>query len=94
MGARSTTRGPGLGLRRPRRAPVLLLHADDRAGAGRCLPARVTVSVIIVNWNAGPALDACLASLATGGVAALEVVLVDSASIRCSGAGVRGCGGS
>ena len=40
----------------------------------------MTVSVIIVNWNAGPALDACLASLAAGGVAAPEVVLVDNAS--------------
>jgi len=40
----------------------------------------VTVSVIIVNWNAGAALDACLASLAAGGVAEPDVVLVDNAS--------------
>src|SRR2546427_7908769 len=43
-------------------------------------PLRVTVSVIIVNWNAGQALDACLASLAAGGVSEPEVVLVDNAS--------------
>src|SRR5213083_1290651 len=66
-------------LRRPRCAPVLLLDGD-RAGAGRRSPARVTVSVIIVNWNAGQALDACLASLAAGGVAEAEVILVDNAS--------------
>src|SRR5438094_4278998 len=66
-------------LRRPRCAPVLLLDGD-RAGAGRRLPARVTVSVIIVNWNAGQALEACLESLAAGGVPAPEVVLVDNAS--------------
>src|SRR5438876_691269 len=66
-------------LRRPRCAPVLLLDGD-RAGAGRRSPARVTVSVIIVNWNAGQALAACLASLAAGGVPAPEVVLVDNAS--------------
>src|SRR5437763_1738865 len=66
-------------LRRPRCAPVLLLDGD-RAGAGRPSPARVTVSVIIVNWTAGQALEACLASLAAGGVPAPEVVLVDNAS--------------
>src|SRR5881296_998779 len=66
-------------LRRPRCAPVLLLDGD-RAGAGRRSPARVTVSVIIVNWNAGQALEACLASLAAGGVPAPEMVLVDNAS--------------
>src|SRR5439155_878727 len=55
-------------LRRPRRAPVLLLHGD-RASARRRSPARVTVSVIIVNWNAGAALDAFLASLAARGAA-------------------------
>src|SRR2546430_6317143 len=66
-------------LRRPRCAPVLLLDGD-RAGAGRRSPARVTVSVIIVNWNAGQALEACLASLAAGGVPAPEVVLLDNAS--------------
>src|SRR5881628_1080387 len=46
-------------------------------GAARPL---VTVSVIIVNWNAGQDLDACLASLAAGGGPAPEMVLVDNAS--------------
>lgn len=40
----------------------------------------MTVSVIIVNWNAGQAVDACLASLAASGVAEPDVVLVDNAS--------------
>ena len=40
----------------------------------------MTVSVIIVNWNAGQDLDACLASLAAGGGPAPEMVLVDNAS--------------
>src|SRR2546427_4504112 len=66
-------------LRRPRPAPALLLDGE-RAGAGGPPPARVTVAVIIVNWNAGQALDACLASLAAGGVPAPEMVLVDNAS--------------
>ena len=40
-----------------------------------------TLSVIIVNWNAGRALDDCLASLfASKPVGALEVLLVDNAS--------------
>jgi hypothetical protein len=40
-----------------------------------------TLSVIIVNWNAGRALDDCLASLfASKPVEALEVLLVDNAS--------------
>jgi GT2 family glycosyltransferase len=40
-----------------------------------------TLSVIIVNWNAGRALDDCLASLfASKRVGALEVLLVDNAS--------------
>ena len=45
----------------------------------------MTVSVIIVNWNAGHALDACLASLATGGVSEAEVIVVDNASSDGSG---------
>ncbi len=44
----------------------------------------MTVSVIIVNWNGGPALDACLASLAAGGVSEAEVILVDNASSDAS----------
>src|SRR5207244_1693792 len=66
-------------MRRPRRAPALLLDGE-RAGAGGRPPARVTVSVIIVNWNAGQDLDACLASLAAGGGPAPEMVLVDNPS--------------
>src|SRR2546422_1467700 len=66
-------------LRRPRCAPVLLLDGGG-AGAGRRSAGRVPVSVMIVNWNAGQALEACLASLAAGGVPAPEVVLVDNAS--------------
>lgn len=42
--------------------------------------ARVTVSVIIVNWNAGAALDACLDSVAAERAHAPEIVLVDNAS--------------
>jgi GT2 family glycosyltransferase len=45
----------------------------------------VTVSIVIVNWNAGPALDACLASCDGGH----EVVLVDNASTDGSAAGAR-----
>jgi hypothetical protein len=41
---------------------------------------RATVSIIIVNWNAGPALAECVASLADGGGGRTEVVLVDNAS--------------
>ena len=40
----------------------------------------MTVSVIIVNWNAGQALAACLASLGAGGGSEPEVILVDNAS--------------
>jgi len=42
--------------------------------------ARAAVSVVVVNWNAGDALAACLASLAADGDPAREVVLVDNAS--------------
>jgi GT2 family glycosyltransferase len=38
------------------------------------------VSVVVVNWNAGPALARCLASLAADAVAGVEVVVVDNAS--------------
>jgi N-acetylglucosaminyl-diphospho-decaprenol L-rhamnosyltransferase len=37
-------------------------------------------STIIVNWNAGPALRACLASVAAENAAGQEVILVDNAS--------------
>lgn len=40
---------------------------------------RVRASVVIVNWNAGPALSACLESLQAE-AASLEVILVDNAS--------------
>jgi hypothetical protein len=49
----------------------------------------VTVSVIIVNWNAGQALEACLASLAGAGGPEREVVLVDNASSDGSAAAAR-----
>jgi len=42
--------------------------------------ARVNVSVVVVNWNAGAALAACIASLAADDGAEREVVLVDNAS--------------
>jgi GT2 family glycosyltransferase len=38
------------------------------------------VSVVVVNWNAGPALARCLASLAADAAAGTEVVVVDNAS--------------
>jgi N-acetylglucosaminyl-diphospho-decaprenol L-rhamnosyltransferase len=43
----------------------------------------MTVSVVIVNWNAGPALDACLASVADVDPDA-EVIVVDNASTDAS----------
>jgi GT2 family glycosyltransferase len=49
----------------------------------------VPVSVIVVNWNAGPALDACLASLADDAAPKREVVLVDNASTDGSAAAAR-----
>lgn len=44
------------------------------------LTSRPVVSVVVVNWNAGPALERCLASLATDAAAGAEVVVVDNAS--------------
>jgi GT2 family glycosyltransferase len=38
------------------------------------------VSIVVVNWNAGPALDRCLASLAPDAMRGAEVVVVDNAS--------------
>jgi len=46
----------------------------------------VTVSVIIVNWNAGPALEACLGSVGPGDA---EVIVVDNASTDGSAAAAR-----
>jgi N-acetylglucosaminyl-diphospho-decaprenol L-rhamnosyltransferase len=46
----------------------------------------VTVSVIIVNWNAGPALEACLGSVGPGDA---EVIVVDNASTDGSTAAAR-----
>ena len=48
----------------------------------------MTVSVIIVNWNAGPALVACLTSCAAG-AADREIILVDNASSDGSVAAAR-----
>jgi len=47
----------------------------------------VTVSVVIVNWNAGEALAACVASVLAAGPG--EVVVVDNASTDGSAAAVR-----
>jgi hypothetical protein len=49
----------------------------------------VSVSVVIVNWNAGPALDACVASCFADGAAGRDVVLVDNASSDGSAAAAR-----
>jgi N-acetylglucosaminyl-diphospho-decaprenol L-rhamnosyltransferase len=49
----------------------------------------VTVSVIIVNWNAGAALDACLGSVVADAGPAPEIVLVDNASTDGSTAAAR-----
>lgn len=48
----------------------------------------MTVSVVIVNWNAGEALDACLGSVAADDPAC-EIVVVDNASSDGSTAAVR-----
>ena len=48
----------------------------------------MTVSVIIVNWNAGPALEACLASVGPT-ERDVETVLVDNASTDGSAAAAR-----
>ena len=40
----------------------------------------MTVSIVVVNWNAGAALDGCLESLAADGLAGRDVVLVDNDS--------------
>jgi N-acetylglucosaminyl-diphospho-decaprenol L-rhamnosyltransferase len=47
------------------------------------------VSVVIVNWNAGAALDACVTSVLADAAPAREVVLVDNASTDGSAAAVR-----
>lgn len=49
----------------------------------------MTISIIIVNWNAGVALDECLASVGADGLAGREVVLVDNASGDGSTAAAR-----
>lgn len=38
------------------------------------------LSIVVVNWNAGAALDACLASVAADGLDGREVIVVDNAS--------------
>jgi GT2 family glycosyltransferase len=49
----------------------------------------VTVSVIIVNWNTGATLDACLASCVADGNGDLEILVVDNASSDGSAAAAR-----
>jgi hypothetical protein len=49
----------------------------------------VRVSVVIVNWNAGPALDACVASVLADRAPHPEVILVDNASTDGSSAAVH-----
>ena len=44
------------------------------------IPSRAVISVVVVNWNAGRALDRCLASLEADAAGGTEVVLVDNAS--------------
>ena len=46
-------------------------------------------SVVIVNWNAGPALLDCLASVPAGGAGVLETIVVDNASSDGSLAAAR-----
>lgn len=47
------------------------------------------LSLVIVNWNAGPALDACLASVAADGLDDREVIVVDNASSDDSATAAR-----
>jgi GT2 family glycosyltransferase len=49
----------------------------------------VRTSVVVVNWNAGPALQTCLASVAADGDPARETILVDNASDDGSVAAAR-----
>jgi len=50
------------------------------------LPAKLDLSIIIVNWNVRDLLRRCLASIEAGrGALALEVIVVDSASTDGSG---------
>ena len=49
----------------------------------------MTVSIVIVNWNAGAALDACLASVVADRGSLRDVVLVDNASSDHSAARAR-----
>ncbi len=49
----------------------------------------VTVSVVVVNWNAGAALDACLESVCSDGLEGRELIVVDNASSDGSPARVR-----
>ena len=49
----------------------------------------MTVSIVVVNWNAGAALDGCLESLAADGLAGRDVVLVDNDATDGSTADAR-----
>ena len=42
------------------------------------IASRAVVSVVVVNWNAGPALRGCLASLDADAAAGTEIVVVDN----------------
>jgi GT2 family glycosyltransferase len=49
----------------------------------------VTVSVVVVNWNAGATLDACLESVRADGLTGRQLIVVDNASTDGSPARVR-----
>ncbi|TMA39193.1 MAG: glycosyltransferase family 2 protein [Deltaproteobacteria bacterium] len=49
----------------------------------------MTVSIVVVNWNAGAALDGCLESLAADGLSGRDVVLVDNDATDGSTADAR-----
>lgn len=49
----------------------------------------MTVSVVVVNWNAGAALDACLESVRADGLVGRELIVVDNASSDGSATRVR-----
>src|SRR5262249_27692466 len=86
-------------LRRGHRRPLRLPALGTRLGAGgaacrrpRARPLEgecVGESVVIVNWNAGEALGACVASLADDARRGSEVIVVDNASSDGSIAAAR-----
>ncbi|TMA66813.1 MAG: glycosyltransferase [Deltaproteobacteria bacterium] len=72
---RLPARGEGLGAPGARRRGICYTR-----GGAPCPRLVVTVSIVVVNWNAGAALDGCLESLAADGLAGRDVVLVDNDS--------------